>query len=314
LEGEVRTQQGEIVLSFQAEPFHQQSGMRTVSAGELVMRSFVYGPSEAGRAAQHFQQLPGGQYRYCLRLHAPQAESDDEYCDAISVDESLFLDLVQPWNGDTIDELRPPLTWTISGSAPSVQTADVRITLSPMPGGESAAQALASERPLFMVPHVKQRTLPYPVGIADLERGKCYAWQAELLDGSRVVDRSEPWSFCVRLQPQPDEEKYVLLRTDGKRSVYQVTNDRLFFRTDERYANSDLHCRILNARQEPLLPVVKRDQTSSSPDAPNAAPKNVGANLYELDLGPYGLDDGSYDLIVSDEKAHVFRLAFQINH
>lgn len=313
LEGVLHTRTGEAVLSFRTEPFRMPAGGFTVLASQLRMQSFLYGAGPVGKAAQRFQRLPGGEYAYCIHLRSD--ETGDEFCDELQVEEFLFLDLVQPWDGDTIEETRPALTWMMAGSGPSLTTADIRLVLVPERDGRTPAQSLAAERPLFMLPHVKERTVPFPVGVAELERGKCYAWQVERLEGSRIVDRSEPWGFCVRRTVVPDANKYVLLRTDGKQTIYQATEDRLFFRTDERYANSELHCRILNARQVPLTPIAKKvDLSASSVERSNDASKNVGANLYEVDLAPYDLGNGLYDLIVTDEKANVFRLAFQINH
>lgn len=308
LEGEVRTTEGVSVITFQTESFRLQSGVRTIAANELIMRSFVYGSSSAGRTAQRFQRLAGGDYHYCLRLHAPQVESDDEYCDVLSVDEISFLDLVQPWNGDSIDEVRPPLTWTISGSGPTVGSADVRITLTPMTNGHGAAQALAAERPVFIVPHVTQRTMPFPIGLADLERGKCYAWQAERLDGSRVVDRSEPWSFCVKKIPETFQNKYVRIDRVQPGAIYEALDQKIFFRYDESYASMRMDCSIYGSGHVRIDPQLLDD---TDKDAPEGA-RSVGVNLYELDLQPYGLKPGYYDLVVRNEKGRDRTLKFHI--
>lgn len=309
IEGDLKASTGSLVLSFKADPIRVGLGTTTVSSGALTMRSFIYADTEAGRSARTFQRLPQGSYRFCLRLNAPQAEAMDEYCDRIVVDDLIFLDLVHPWNGDSIDDVRPALSWTMSGSALSVASADVRITLVPMPSQRNPAQALAAERPLFMVPHVKERTMAYPPGIPDLERGRCYAWQAERLVESRVVDRSDPWGFCVRAHREEIHNKYVHLDRLEPGAIYEALANKIFFRYDEPYASSRLTCLIHNGRNERIEPQVLDDKDGEH--APGV--RSVGANLYELDLQPYALKPGNYYyLVVRDEKGRDRTLKFHV--
>jgi hypothetical protein len=308
LEGEVRARAGAPVLTFQTDRLLLHGGATTLNAGQLTMRSFVLSTSEVGRTVQRYQRLPEGAYTYCVRVVASGSEVQDEYCDVLEMEEFLFLDLVQPWNGDTIDEIRPALTWSISGSAVPLSTADIRLVLAPMTGERKAAQALASERPLFMLPHVQERTVPYPAGVSDLERGKCYAWQAERLVEGRVVDRSEPWSFCVRDRVAPAPDKYVHLDRLAPGTIIKVVDDRIFFRYDEPYASERIDCRIIGGSGERIVPKVRDDASR------NAAPdvRSVGENLYELDLSVYGLKPGYYDLVVKNEKGRERTLKFQV--
>lgn len=308
LEGDIKTSNGSLVLSFKTDPVRASLGIATVSAAQLTMRSFRYADTEEGRSARNFHRLPQGVYHFCLRLNAPQAEAWDEYCDRVESNDFIFLDLVQPWNGDSIDEVRPALTWTMSGSMPTVASADVRITLVPMPPEMGPAQALAAERPLFMVPQVKERTIIYPPGIPDLEPGKCYAWQAERLVGSRVSDRSDPWGFCVRRHKEPQQNKYVHLDRLEPGATYQALDNKIFFRYDEPYASSRLNCLVHDGKNGRIEPQVLSD--TDGQHAPGL--RSVGANLYEVDLQPYGLKPGHYYLVVRDEKGRDRTLKFHV--
>ncbi|MCL4281686.1 MAG: hypothetical protein KJZ58_05415 [Flavobacteriales bacterium] len=308
LEGDLLTGSGEQVLHFATEPFKMPAGGRTVMANELAMQSFTYGAGAAGRSAQRFQRLPGGDYNFCIRLHAPQAESGDEFCDKLIVEDLLFLDLVQPWDGDTIDETRPPLTWMLSGPTASLAPADIRLVLVPLPQGKKPGQAVATERPLFMLPHVQERTIQYPAGVADLERGKCYAWQVERLDGTRVVDRSEPWGFCVRKHQEPVQNKYVRIDRQQPGAVYEALDRKIFFRYDEPYSSTQMDCSIWSRTTGRINPELLDDAKASSP----VDVRSVGVNLYMLDLQPYGLKPGYYDLLVRNEKGRTHTLKFHV--
>jgi hypothetical protein len=155
---------------------------------------------------------------------------------------------------------------------------------------------------------VKQRTLSFPVGIADLERGKCYAWQAEKLDGTRVTDRSEPWSFCVKTHPEPFQNKYVRLDRMQPGAVYEALDEKIFFRYDEPYSSTRMDCSIYGKGHLRIDPQLSDDADKTAP----AGARSVGVNLYELDLQPYGLKPGYYDLVVKNEKGRDRTLKFHI--
>jgi hypothetical protein len=271
------------------------------------MRVYEYGISEAGRSALKFSRLPQGEYVFCVRSEAIQAESHDEYCDQIQVEDFLFLDLVDPWDGDSIDEVRPTLSWTLTGTPMAMTGADVRIVLVPMEKGMLPAHALSLNRPLFMVPHVSEYSMAYPPGIPDLERGRCYAWQAERLDGSRIIDRSDPWGFCVRKHDKPVPVKYVLLGRDQNVATYQVVDDKIHFRYDSPYAIAALDCSVRDKHGKRVDAEAHKDGTSGTIQL-----GNKGAGLFELDLQPLGLKSGQYELVVKDAKQGVSKLPFVI--
>lgn len=159
-----------------------------------------------------------------------------------------------------------------------------------------------------MVPHVKERTLPYPFGVAGLEPGQCYAWQAERVVGSRVTDRSEPWGFCVRKHVEPLPNKYVRLDRVEPGAVYEAADRRIYFRYDEPYASAQVDCSILDERGGHVRPQLQDDAGAAA----EMGVRSVGVNLYELDLQPYGLKPGYYDLVVRNEKGRARTMKFHV--
>jgi hypothetical protein len=308
LEGEVRTVAGEQVVFFRTAPFTVPAGGGMVTAGGTGMDQFMYGSGASGRSARQYHRLPGGEYRYCLKVWSPNSEAGDEYCDELSMESMLFLDLVDPWNGDTIDEERPVLSWMLSGPPSDMANADIRLVLVPKELGSSPSRALATGRPLFMLPHVVERFVPYPVGVPGLERGKCYAWQAERLESGRVVDRSEPWAFCVRRHEPPPVNKYVRLGGQPLGSIYEVIDSRIYFRYDEFYTSGGLDCRIYDEQRKRIEPEVVNDK----PEAGDLAARSAGVNVYELDLTSLDLKAGYYYLEVRNGKQQPFTLKFHM--
>lgn len=308
VEGSVASKDGEPVLDFRSAVYTLGSGTTTLSAARVPMRSLRYGAGPLGRAAQAHQRLPGGSYRWCIRVVAVDAEATDEWCDELVVEDFLQLDLVMPWNGDTIDEVRPALTWSLAGDPSAMAAANIRITVAPMNERSSAMQALASSVPLFSVPRPGYPTLQYPPGAPDLNRGRCYAWQAERVVDGRVVDRSDPWSFCVRERKAPVPLKYVRLDEVEPGTVYPVTDGRIYFRYDEPYGAAAMQCAILTASNERVQPTTVNESGAAATEGA----RTVGANLFELDLQPYGLGPGSYELVVTDGKGGQRSLRFRI--
>ncbi len=310
LEGEVRTSKGDLVLSFRTTDLLVSPGVSIITADQAQMRSYSVSASTTGQAIEQFQRLPDGHYTYCFRLRSSSGELQDELCDGLDVEDLLYLDLVRPWDGDTVDELRPALTWTMSGGPSAMGTADVRLVLCPAPSGKNAAQAMASERPLFILPHVKERTVPYPFGIPDLEPGKCYAWEVERMDVARVLDRAEPWRFCIRKNDPRLPNKYVLLGHQAPGAIYEATDGRIYFRYDEAYAASHMRCSIIDKDRQLVHPHVQDDKEQQASEGTD--PKSIGVNLYELDLSPYALHPGYYELAVADEGGRRYNLKFHL--
>lgn len=308
VEGSITTRSGEPVLAFRSADHLLRAGVSSLSAASIPMRTFTYGTGPMGRTAQVHQRLAGGNYRWCVRVAAPSTEQSDEWCDELVVEDFLQLDLVMPWNGDTIDDVRPSLTWMMTGSPVATAAAEVRLTVVPVHGDAPAAQAMAAQVPFFHVPRAQHPTVFYPPGVRDLERGQCYAWQAERVVDRRVVDRSEPWKFCVKDRRAPAPLKYVRLDDLQPGTVYPVTDGRIYFRYDEPYAATTMTCAILTAERQRVLPTAVNESGSQAEEGA----KTVGANLFELDLEPYGLKPGSYELMVTDGKGVVRAMRFRI--
>lgn len=307
IEGGLRTIDGEVVLDFISDPFLISTGTSNVRSDALNMRTFLFSSSGSGRYARMYQRLPGGRYESCIRLISDVTEVDDRYCDEVVVDDMLFLDLVVPLDGDTIDDVRPSLTWMITGAPSLAVPAGIRLVLVPMERGLRPAQAVAASVPIFQIPELKQRTVPYPNGVADLQRGKCYAWQVERLSDRRVIDRSEPWGFCVRQWTDPVPEKYVHLDRLEPGAIYDVVDDRIFFRYDEPYAPTVPVCTVRDGDQV-VVPRVIDERGGGQ----GAGLRAIGTNLYALDLHDYSLRTGYYELVVEDGKGRLRTMKFRI--
>lgn len=310
--GDIRSDAGEHVLHFTTRSIPVAPGAQVIAPGSLAYDEFVWAttPLAAGIRAGH--QFTEGEYEVCATLTGSGGnESFDEFCDRFAVEEQLFLDLTEPWDRDTIDEVRPSLFWNLSGTLRSPADMDLMLVLAPLGGSGDAQRAVGASVPTFRLKHPAYPVTPFPSGAPSLERGKCYAWQVQLERNGLVRERSEAWSFCVRPEPVLKDQRYVVLGNEHDRAIHQAVDDRLYFRWDEPYTTEHVVCEVLNERQERIAPEASRMEGGDHPATVNA--RSLGINLYEFDLAAYDLRPGTYELRVRDGKGHERSMLFSID-
>lgn len=312
VEGELIGGSGNVLLSYTSSYTHRASGLHLLTAGELGVSSFTYGAGEVANAIRLNQRLPEGRYEHCIRVISLPGEEDDTYCEVEDVDAFAFLDLVYPWDGDTLDDQRPTLNWTMSASPGALVGSRVRLVLVDRSPGMSAAAALANNPPRFLLSDVQSFVVPYPAGLPELVRGDCYAWQVERERDGLVVDRSEQWFFCISQVPVFDQRKYVVLDGDDTRVIHDLVDGRLFLMYEEPYDAEAIAVHIRAVEEAEVMGAVRVDVPADTSMSAHA--KRIGFNRYELDLSTVGLAPGTHVLLVADEKGRISRLTIRLNN
>ena len=254
-------------------------------------------------------RLIPGLYELCVRItNDPAMEESDSFCEEVEVEDYGTLDLVYPWDGDTIEDDRPVLSWTRLDGKPSASVpAGYRLVLVEMRPGMDANASMQVGRPLFIAPGLTSYFVPYPNGVPSLVAGKCYAWEVQRTSGASISDRTGPWSFCLRKEDAPTPNKYVDLTGHGRIAQYEVVDDHVYFRVDEPYASHELQCVVLNSDGSAMHP----DGAIAS-ERGRPALKSAGVNLYDLDLSTYHLPRGNFELVVKDAKKKEYRLGLHV--
>jgi hypothetical protein len=303
--GELRSSGGQV-LSFSSRPEIIAAGPGILRAADLDYSSFSYASDPTAQAVAQSYRLGSGTYNFCLRIEPEGGgEWSEEYCTDLEVEDLLFMEPVYPFDADTIAEIRPNLIWTISSNRlPAGQTA--RVVLTPKAASDNAAKALANDKPLFVLPNAQPTTGLYPMAATSLVAGECYAWQVERMADGLVIDRTEPWWFCVSEHLEPVPNKYVLIG-DQSNAVYESTDGWIHFRFDEPYPVELAEMQVLDAKGV-AIPVAADKEIGDS----IGSGKGVGINLYEFDLMPYGLKAGYYTLRIHDGKGRKHHLKFHI--
>ena len=102
-------------------------------------------------------------------------------------------------------------------------------------------------------------------------------------------------------------DKYIRLDRLQPGTVYKAVDRRLFFRYDEPYAGAALQCQVIGPDGRTIEPEVSNESGPAS----LARSASAGANLFELDLSPYGLRTGTHTLVVRDGKGRRYELQFE---
>jgi len=107
--------------------------------------------------------------------------------------------------------------------------------------------------------------------------------------------------------------KYVRLEDIQPGSVYNVLDDRIYFRYDEAYASKELTCWVYKKSDalEDVTPAPDKEINSAA--GAGNSPKSIGMNLYAFDLSSHVLRPGYYTLVVKNEKNRSFILPFHID-
>jgi len=305
LQGDVRSAGGAQVLRFRSAPLLVPSGTFRLSRQTYSMEQFVRSSDPRHFSAGMDQRLNAGDYEFCVSAEPISAdEALAPYCGDQFVEDLLFMDLVSPMDGDTIDEVRPALTWILTGGElPFGHSA--RLSLVPRFYGSDSYQARATTRPLFLLDGVGSGMIGFPVTAPDLERGRCYSWQVERLSNGLAIDRSEAWYFCVRSRRQTSPDRYVRLGPYLSDALAEVKDEMLHILCDEASRVEAMELRI-------LLPqgaaVSDRNELKGIGQPLLRA---MGEHLFEVDLEPCRLREGEYVLVLLEAGRELGRLRFR---
>ena len=307
----VLTERGksEVVADFRTARLTLPPGTIVLQGSTLRVEAFRFGTSPIARSVAIDGRLIPGLYELCVRItNDPAMEESDSFCEEVEVEDYGTLDLVYPWDGDTIEDDRPVLSWTRLDGKPSASVpAGYRLVLVEMRPGMDANASMQVGRPLFIAPGLTSYFVPYPNGVPSLVAGKCYAWEVQRTSGASISDRTGPWSFCLRKEDAPTPNKYVDLTGHGRIAQYEVVDDHVYFRVDEPYASHELQCVVLNSDGSAMHP----DGAIAS-ERGRPALKSAGVNLYDLDLSTYHLPRGNFELVVKDAKKKEYRLGLHV--
>lgn len=191
------------------------------------------------------------------------------------------LDLVFPFNFDTLTETSPMFKWLplIPASAGGYDKTEYLITVTEVLPGQIPEHSIIYN-PAVFYETVANTYTPYPVYSKKLEPGKTYAWQVKALENKRDVAVSELWVFSVYKQ-KPDEitddETQVFLTLSSEpvpdKWVYVEGNYLYFTVETEKNVSKNVNYSINDAQSNNNIVISGKKQPITI---------TYGKNLYSL--------------------------------
>lgn len=298
-----------LLVELKSNPVVLKSGNNTFGAHNLSFSSVIYASSPQGNYIKNQHRLPSGSYNHCVRvIPMGNIEEGDDYCQSIDAVSDEFLYLINPADEQVIETPTPVLVWMHNEPFNLLTQGEFfRLTLVELGLDQKATDGLISNVPVFVSNQVTKHQLQYPFDAPALVNGKRYGWQVQKISNGNIIASTEAWEFSLANRPGPHSQVYVALKTALDGTHYQVRDDRVFFRFDERYQSSGVNCRIVQSDGKVIEPQL---ENSNEEDANES--KSAGYNCYELDLKPYGLKKGYYTLEVRNEKNKKYLLKLYV--
>lgn len=309
LEAKLLNSANENVLTVKTNPFPLAVGLNNGMNLPYTIQSSVFGISGQAQYVTTTRMLPSGNFKYCVSVVALTDVTGDDYCEDIVSDISSFLNLVYPYDKDTIDVENPLLTWTHSEPFNILSTGDhFRMIVVELQKEQSAEAGVIANHPVFLKDFISSHQVLYPYDAKKLEEGKRYGWQVQKFSNGTMIDKTEAWEFTLQKKIIRPDNKYATMKKKHDGTYYTAENEKIFFRMEEGYKSTQLKCRILDERRNEILPEVKKEKSSEA--TIGLSVKNNGANYFEIDLQPLHLKKGYYELEVTDAKNEKFVLKF----
>lgn len=197
-------------------------------------------------------QFPEGDYEACYSIEevgdkdSPPGPSNED-CISFSVHPVLPLELVEPYNGDSICSKRPDFFW--QPAFPAVAGITYVFRLARIDAAEPVPGAIGLYPPLVNQSGITMPMFSYPGNAPALKEGDRLAWQVLSVLNGEVVSQSEVFAFSVRCN-EPTKNPAAQTYPEPLHTIngnYFIVSDSLRFsfsnawrRTTLRYSISAL--------------------------------------------------------------------------
>lgn len=310
LEAKLLNSVGENILTVKTNPFDLVTGMNNGFQLSYTIQSSIYSGSGQAQYIRTTHTLPSGNFKYCVSVVS--LEGGDDYCEDMVSDISSFLNLVYPYDKDTIDTQYPLLTWAHSEPFNILATGEYfRMIVVELGSDQSAEAGILANNPVYYKNYLATHQQQYPFDAKELEDGKRYGWQVQKISNGTVIDKTESWEFTLRKTTLKPDNKYATLKKKHDGTFYIAENDKIYFRFEESYVSGELKCRILDEKRNEIKPEVTNEKSVQVKEG-EVNIKSAGANYYQIDLNDLKLKPGYYELEVTNTKKEKYLLRFQI--
>lgn len=235
--------------------------------------------------------LATGNYQACYSIvasgHSGALLAED--CIPFTVEPVSPPLLNAPANESLLESALPQFTWLPPAPLSIFNDLNYDLVLVEVRTGQSAAEAIQQNIPVFRAMHNKNIFVNYPASAVALDTAKTYAWTITANNGPRYAAQTEVWTFRIKgiqNRQAADVHAYVQLKKELNAAVIN-SNGRLQF----SYSNE------ANDKSVPYEIVALQENGDAIQKGTLSL--TIGDNLLELALKGSRLSDG---------KTYLFRL------
>lgn len=176
-------------------------------------------------------QLVSGNYNLCVIVRdvSEQTPKFDDCFDvelgSEEIENSLNvrpIELQSPNNKDTIEELRPMLTWI--PPSPAYVGTQFYLILTQKKDNQTCTEALNNNVPIIDKKGILNNVLNYPAEVPELIKGSKYCWRVSAYKEENEYTRSEDWEFVIEIKKESNKSIPLLNDLNG---VILTMNDNL---------------------------------------------------------------------------------------
>jgi len=206
------------VLVIRTKSFDLSPGMNAIPVVAARTASVQFFNNPIAVIINHRHNFPAGDYEYCFTMTYTGAGAPSEDCFDYHLLPFTQMNLIEPYNLDTICNKTPLFTW--QPLIPAIGGTTYQLVLCQVNSGQNATEALNYNLPIINQSDIHVPELIYPPVAPQLADGNTYAWQVTAYNDHTILNRSEIWQFvahCTQLPPPP------LLAEDGYRDIEDLT-------------------------------------------------------------------------------------------
>lgn len=212
--------------------------------------------------------------------------------------------LNMPADASVLEHRLPQFTWIPPAPLQLFTDLNYELVLTEVREGQSAAEAIQSNIPIYRAPALRQVFAAYPSGGVPLDTGRTYAWMVSAYNGRQFAAQTEVWTFRLHnkaLLPEYNSP-YVSLKREADGVVVNCGNTLRFAYTNE------------TGESETRYSVISLDNGNREIMSGVLAVK-PGSNLLELKLRRSGkLKTGAYyALVLQNAREERWRMNFTYN-
>ena len=186
---------GQSVLSAGTRSILLGKGVKVLTLQDIQPVQYNYG---ASNAAGNF--LPLGSYIACYtinRYNHELMETIATECARINISPLSPPLLNTPANKSVLQTPAPQLTWIPPAPMDMFDNLSYDISVAEVLQGQSAAEAIMYNTPVYTSAHIKAPYENYPAAYSKLQAGKTYAWQVTVRNGENYAAATEAWTFSI---------------------------------------------------------------------------------------------------------------------